>query len=149
MAFVSSDRIYDTSTTTSTSPMVVSGSSATGYKTFSAVMSVGDTCYYSIAHQSANEWEVGLGTYSSANTITRTTVYTSSNSNAAVSFSAGTKDVMMVLAASRTVQRDNSGNVNISDLVITTDLTFPDSTIQITAALIRGQIEQLRLGAFT
>jgi hypothetical protein len=112
-------------------------------------MSVGDTCYYSIAHQTLNEWEVGLGTYSSANTITRTTVYTSSNSNAAVTFSAGTKDVMMVLAASRTVQRDNSGNVNISDLVITTDITFPDSTIQITAALIRGQIEQLRLGAFT
>ena len=142
MAFVSSDRIYDTSTTTSTSPMVVSGSSPTGYKTFSAVMSVGDTCYYSIAHQTLNEWEVGLGTYSSANTITRTTVYTSSNSNNAVSFSAGTKDVMMVLAASRTIQKDASGNA------VVTGVTFPDAT-QVTAAANRGQIEQMRLGAFT
>ena len=142
MAFVSSDRIYDTSTTTGTGAFTLSGSSAIGYKTFSAVMSVGDTCYYVIAHQTANEWEVGLGTYSSDNTITRTTVYTSSNSNTAVTFSAGTKDVFMVLPASRTIQKDASDNV------VVTGITFPDAT-QITAAANRGQIEQMRLGAFT
>lgn len=143
MAFVSSDRIYDTSTTTSTSPMVVSGTPVTGYKTFSAVMSTSDTCYYAIVHQTLNEWEVGLGTYSSANTITRTTVYTSTNSNNAVSFSAGTKDVFMVLPASRTIQEDGDGNTSIVTIV------FNDGTTQSSAAVTRGQIEQQRLGAFT
>jgi hypothetical protein len=74
-------------------------------------MSVGDTCYYSVQHQTINEWEVGLATYSSANTLTRTTIYSSSNAGSAVNFSAGTKDVFITMAASRTPQLDASGNV--------------------------------------
>jgi hypothetical protein len=74
-------------------------------------MSVGDTCYYSIQGQTTSEWEVGLGTYSSANTLTRTTVYSSSNSGSAVTFSAGTKNVFITMAASKSPQIDPSGNV--------------------------------------
>jgi hypothetical protein len=74
-------------------------------------MSIGDTCYYSIQGQTTSEWEVGLGTYSSANTLTRTTVYSSSNAGSAVNFSAGTKDVFITMAASRSIQLDASGNV--------------------------------------
>jgi len=44
-------------------------------------------------HQSAAEWEVGTGHLSAATTLVRDTVLNSSNSNAAVNFSAGTKDV--------------------------------------------------------
>jgi hypothetical protein len=92
--------------------MTVSGTPPTGSQTFSAVLSTSDTFYYGIQHQTLGEWEVGLGTYSSANTVTRTTVYSSSNSNTAVTFSAGTKNVYIPLASSRTPQLDASGNVS-------------------------------------
>lgn len=109
MAHVSKARVADTTTTTGTGAITVSGTAAASYRTFSAVCSVGDTFWYFIAHQSADEWEEGFGTYSAANTITRTAVLDSSNAGAAVSFSAGTKDVAITLAASKTVQLDPNG----------------------------------------
>jgi len=111
MAFITADRVLDSSTSTGTGAFVVSGTPAAGYRTFSAVMSVGDTCYYSIQGQTTSEWEVGLGTYSSANTLTRTTIYSSSNAGSAVTFSAGTKNVFITMAASKSPQLDPSGNV--------------------------------------
>ena len=111
MAFVTADRVLDSSTSTGTGPFVVSGTPAAGYQTFSSVMSVGDTCYYSIQGQTTSEWEVGLGTYSSANTLTRTTIYSSSNAGSAVTFSAGTKNVFITMVASRTPQLNDSGVV--------------------------------------
>jgi hypothetical protein len=77
-------------------------------------MSVGDTCYYSVQHRTLDEWEVGLATYSSANTLTRTTVYSSSNAGSSVTFSAGTKDIFITMAASRSLQLDAAGNVTPS-----------------------------------
>jgi len=109
MAHVTADRVRDTSTTTGTGAVTVSGTAPSSFRTFSAVMSVSDTCFYAIQHQTANEWEVGLGTYSAANELTRTTVYASSNAGSAVNLSAGTKDVFITLAASKTVQVDASG----------------------------------------
>ena len=101
MALIWADCITDTTTGTGTGPLTVSGTpSFQNGRTFSAVCSAGDTFYGRIASQSATEWEEGLYTYSSANTITRTTVLKSSNSDSAVSFSAGTKDVSLVLLAS-------------------------------------------------
>lgn len=103
MAFVTADRVRDTSTTTSTGNITVSGTAPTGFRTFSAVLSVDDTFYYAIQHQSLNEWEVGIGTYSSSNVFARTTVLSSSNAGNLVNFSAGTKDVFITLPAGRVV----------------------------------------------
>jgi hypothetical protein len=99
MAQVLADRVSDTSTTVGTGDFTVSGTAPSGYRTFSSVLSVSDTFYYAIQHQTANEFEVGLATYSGTNQFTRTTVLSSSNANAAVSFSAGTKGVILTLAA--------------------------------------------------
>jgi hypothetical protein len=111
MAHVTADRVRDTSTSTGIGNFTVSGSAPTSFRTFSAVLSVADTFYYAIQSQGLNEWEVGLGTYSSANVFARTTVLSSSNAGAAVTFSAGTKDVFLTLAASKTIQRNNDGSV--------------------------------------
>lgn len=100
MALIIKDHVADTTTTTGTGDITVSGTAPTGYRTLSTVCTSTDTFWYSIRHQSAAEWEVGLGTYGAANVFARTTVLSSSNADAAVSFSAGTKDVMMVLPAS-------------------------------------------------
>jgi hypothetical protein len=123
MAFVTADRVFDTSTSTGTGAIVVSGTSANGYRTLSAVLSVSDTFYYSVQHQTLNEWEVGLGTYTSANTFSRTTIYSSSNAGSAVTFSAGTKDVFITMAASRSPQLNASGNVTALGTPVSATLT--------------------------
>lgn len=94
------DRVKDTTTTTGTGTITLANSAPTGYRTFGSVLSNSDTTLYAIIHQSADEWEVGLGTYtSSGTTLARTTVIASTNSNAAVNFSSGTKDVFQTLPA--------------------------------------------------
>ena len=100
MALQIVDRVRDTSTTTGTGSLTVSGAPPTDYQTFGSVMSTNDTCWYSIGNQGANEWEVGLGTYNGSNVLARTTVLSSSNSGSLVNFSAGTKDVFMTMPAS-------------------------------------------------
>ena len=91
MALVA-DRVKETTTTTGTGSLTLAGA-ATTFRTFSSAFAVGVQVYYAIVHQSANEWEVGIGTLSGSTTLTRDRILSSSNSNAAVSFSAGTKDV--------------------------------------------------------
>ena len=92
MALVLADRVRETTTTTGTGTVTLAGA-VTGYQSFSVVGNA-NTTYYVIAGQGTSEWEVGIGTYTSAGTtLARTTVIASSNSGSLVSFSAGTKDV--------------------------------------------------------
>lgn len=102
MAQITSDFVKETSSVTGTGAATLLGARNPA-RAFSTVLANSDTCHYSISHTGAfNEWEVGLGTYTTAgNTLTRTTVLSSSNANAAVSFSAGTKNVDLVAPASR------------------------------------------------
>jgi len=110
MALVINDRVKVTSTTTGTGAMAL-GSAVTGFETFAAGIGNSNTTYYAIFNTGTTEWEVGLGTLdgSSAN-LTRTTPISSSNSDSAVSFSAGTKDVFCTMPASKTVYLDATGN---------------------------------------
>lgn len=98
MSHIVADRVKETSTTTGTGALSLAGA-VSGYRAFSAVCANGDTCFYAIAHQSAAEWEIGLGTWATGNSLTRTTVLASSNSGSAVSLSAGTKDVFLTAPA--------------------------------------------------
>lgn len=98
MSFLTKDRVKETSTTTGTGTLTLAGA-ATGFQSFSAIGD-GNSCYYCIAHQSAAEWEVGIGTYTaSGTTLSRDKVLASSNSGNAVSLSAGTKDVFVTFPA--------------------------------------------------
>ena len=110
MALVINDRVKVTSTTTGTGAFAL-GAAVTGFETFAQGIGNNNTTYYCIFNQGTNEFEVGLGTLdgTSAN-LTRTTVISSSNSDAAVNFSAGTKDVFCTLPASKSVYLDASGN---------------------------------------
>lgn len=96
------DRIKETTTTTGTGDITLAGA-VTQFVAFSSRYSVGDEeIPYAIVGQTGTEWEVGYGTYSAANTLRRDSVKASSNADALVSFSAGTKDVFVTLEA-RTV----------------------------------------------
>lgn len=99
MALIIADRVFETSVTTGTGALTLAGAVA-GYRAFSAVCATNDTAYYVAFAVDANgnpsgDWEAGLGTYSGANTLTRTTVHASSNAGAAVNFAAGTKWVLL------------------------------------------------------
>lgn len=87
------DRVKDTSTTTGTGSLTLAGSAPTGFQTFAASFSVGDPVAYAIQLQGGTEWETGIGTLVTSTTISRDTVSESSNADALVNFSAGTKDV--------------------------------------------------------
>ena len=112
MAFVLNDRVKETTTTTGTSTVNLAGAE-TGFESFVAGIGNSNTTYYAIVHQTADEFEVGLGTVTDAtpDTLSRTTIISSSNSDSAVNFSAGTKDVFCTLPASKTVFEDDNNNI--------------------------------------
>lgn len=112
MAHITEDRVLETSTTPGTGALTLAGA-VTGFRAFGSVMtSPSDTCFYSLWAVDSNgnatgDFECGLGTYSGANTLTRTTVLESSNAGAAVNLSADTKYVALSLLAGRTLQLNN------------------------------------------
>jgi len=108
MPLVIADRVRETSTTTGTGTLTLDGA-VTGFRTFGSAIGSGNTCYYTITLGA--DWEVGLGTVGTG-TLARTTVLRSSNSNNAVNFGAGTKDVFVTYTAERSVYKDASNNVN-------------------------------------
>jgi hypothetical protein len=113
MAHITEDRVFETSVTTGTGAFTLDGAVA-GYRAFADVATVGDTFWYAIwrvdvSGSPSGQYEVGLGTYSAVNTLTRTTVLESSNAGAAVTFLTGTKQVALTLTAVNTAQFDNVG----------------------------------------
>ena len=116
MALVINDRVKETTTTTGTGAVSLGGA-VTGFETFAAGIGNSNTVYYCIAHQDQAEFEVGLGTLDGdSSNLTRTTVISSSNSDSAVDFSAGTKDVFCTIPASKIVFEDGSDNLNIASI---------------------------------
>ncbi len=102
MSFALDDRVKETSTTTGTGTFDLDGA-VDSFQTFVAGIGDTNTTHYAIVNRDAAEWEVGLGTVIDAapDTLARTTVLSSSNGDAAVNFSAGTKDVFCTRPASQ------------------------------------------------
>ena len=111
MAFTISDRIKETTTTTGTGTYTLAGA-VTGFETFTANLSNGDTTYYCCTDNS--DFEVGLGTFtSSGTTLARTTIFTSSNCNNAVSWGSGSKDIFATYPASKAVPKGRSVGLSL------------------------------------
>jgi hypothetical protein len=113
MALVVNDRVKETSTTTGTGTLSLAGA-VVGFETFVAGIGNSNTTYYSIVNENG-EFEVGLGTVTDAgtDTLSRDTILSSSNSDSAVNFSAGTKDVFCTLPASKAVIEDANNHVTL------------------------------------
>ena len=111
MALVLNDRVKQTSTTTGTVAFSLSGV-VTGFETFAQGIGNSNETYYGIFNGGTAEFEVGRGTLNAnSTTLTRTEVISSSNSDNAVNFTSGTKDVFCTLPASKAVYLDASGNI--------------------------------------
>ena len=108
MALVINNRVRETTSTTGTGAVTLGGAVG-GFQTFAAGIGNDNTTYYAISINSESEWEVGLGTLNSdSSTLTRTTVLESSNSDSAVDFSAGSKEVFCTLPSEKAVYLDGS-----------------------------------------
>ena len=102
MTLVVKDRVKETTTTTGTGAVTLGGA-ATGFQSFS-VIGDGNTTHYAIVDSAAGDFEIGLGAYTASGTLlSRDTVFESSNSGSAVSFSAGSKDVFVTYPAGKSV----------------------------------------------
>ena len=109
MALVINNRVRETTSTTGTGAVTLGGAVG-GFQTFAAGIGNDNTTYYAISINTESEWEVGLGTLNSdSSTLTRTTVLESSNSDSAVDFSAGSKEVFCTLPAEKAVYLDADG----------------------------------------
>ena len=122
MALVVKDRVRETTTTTGTGTITLGGA-ATGFQSFS-VIGDSNTTFYTIQLANTNEWEVGIGTYtSSGTTLSRDTILESSNGGTAVNFSAGTKDVFVTYPAEKAIYL---GNLPTKMVVTKRDTTTAD-----------------------
>lgn len=124
MPLVLANRVQEAATANTTVSFTLSGA-VSGFQSF-AVIGDTNTTYYS-ATDGSGTWEVGLGTYSTTGpTLTRTTIYASSNSNLAATFS-GAVNVFVTYPSGRSVNLDGSGNV--SALGTVSSGTWQGSTI--------------------
>ena len=114
MALIVKDRIKESTNTTGTGTLTLTGATA-GFQTFAAV---GDasTTYYAILN--GNNWEVGLGTYTaSGTTLSRDTVLSSSNAGAALNLSGGS-DVFCTYPSEKAVFLNSSDVIEGTNIVV-------------------------------
>lgn len=99
MSFVTGDRVKETTTTTGTGTITLDGA-VSQFQAFSDVASNLDTMHYAIVGQAGTEWEVGLCTWNTGGSLTRSAPNVLDGSSGAatlVNFSAGTKDVFITI----------------------------------------------------
>jgi hypothetical protein len=143
MALVLADRVKETTTTAGTGTITLAGA-ATGFQSF-AVVGNGNTTYYTIAAQVGNEWEVGVGTYtSSGTTLARTTVLSNSAGTqpSALSFSAGPKDVFVTYPSEYAVASTNDGTAG---QLLTSNGTGVAPTFQTSTAASKAYVQAMSI----
>lgn len=127
MSFVLGDRVQETSTTTGTGALTLAGA-VLSFATFAAAIGAGNDTYYTITNPGTGEWEVGVGAVGSG-TLTRTTVLKSSNADAAVNFTAGTKNVFCTLPAAGLTASGGANKIPMFDSTGTLALTKASGTV--------------------
>ena len=141
------DRVKDTTTTTGTGTFTLSGSAPTGFQAFSAIGN-GNDCIYECESADGSQVEIGRGTYtSSGTTLSRTTIIWSTNSNAAVSFSAGTKTIRCVLSAAyigsgayNILQLNSAGALPFNAGFVAQNLYTSSQSVTIPAGATRARV---------
>lgn len=140
------DRVLETSTSTGTGAITLSGVAPLGRQTFFARFGASPV---SVAYciegvnldgSQTGQWEVGTGTFDGSTGLTRTTILASSNAGALVNFTAGTKNVfctapaayLLPPGANTQVAYNNAGipgaNANFTYNAATNTVTFGNIT---------------------
>jgi len=136
MALAINNRVRETTATTGTGAVTLAGA-VDGFQTFAAGIGNSNTTYYAISLNTANEWEVGLGTLNGdSSTLTRTEVLESSNGDAAVDFAAGSKEVFCTLPSEKALYLDASGA--LANATVITDANINASGSASASTFLRG-----------
>jgi len=109
------DVVEETTTTTGTGALTVGGAT-TWHESFNDTVADGGECVIHIRHQEADEWEICESVYTHASTSLSRGTLLRSSTGSRVNFSAGTKDVWLVVGAKRTIFMNDEGRVAINDL---------------------------------
>ena len=129
MALIQADRVKESSSTTGTGNFALGGA-VTGFRTFADGVGVSNTCYYVITDDSS--YEVGLGTLNASATLARTTVITSSNSNSAVDWGAGSKNVFTTYPGPKAVVLDSNNELTLASALGVAGNVSVGGTFQVT-----------------
>ena len=136
MALVINNRVRELTSTTGTGAVTLGGAVG-GFQTFAAGIGNDNTTYYAISINSESEWEVGRGTLNAdSSTLTRTEVLESSNSDSAVDFSAGSKEVFCTLPSEKALYLDASGA--LANATVITDANINASGSASSSTFLRG-----------
>jgi hypothetical protein len=111
MALQLKDRVLETASAPGTGTVTLLGASL-GYQSFNTALTSGNTTYYTIADLGGANWEVGIGTFTAPDQLTRDTILESSAGGVAVNFSSGIQNVFVTYPAEKSVNLDASGNVS-------------------------------------
>ena len=140
MALVLNDRVKETTTTTGTGTVNLAGAEE-GFESFVVGIGDGNETFYSIF--AGSEFEVLRGTVTDAtpDTLSRTTVISSSNSDALVNFSAGEKTVICTYPASKapSASMDATAYINTHNSTISEDQNI-DSAVLAGPVTITGTV---------
>jgi len=146
MALVLKDRVKETSVTTGTGTITLAGA-VTDFDAFS-VIGNGNTTYYTIQLSAADEWEVGLGTYTaSGTTLSRDTVLESSNSGNKITLG-GTSNVFVTYPAEKSGHKDATNTI-YSEQVGATNGLFVNANTVSSNFTIPTNYNALSVGAIT
>lgn len=136
------DRVAETTTTTGTGTVTLAGAK-TGYRAFTSAFSTGAKVYYCITDNT--DWEVGIGTFTTVGTtLSRDSIFASSNAGAAVNWGAGTRDVFCtapmqsIVGAPRLQDKTGAYTVVASDNGSIINCTSGTFTVSLTAAATLG-----------
>lgn len=103
------ERVRDTTSTTGTGAITLAGAPAADEQSFAAAFPVGTSNIgYCIA--GGAQFEMGRGTLTASNTLSRDEVFYSSSGGAKVNFGAGTKTVFVYLSAVKAQQAVNASS---------------------------------------
>ena len=109
MALIIADRVKETTITEGAGTITLSGRTFGGFQTFAEAIGNGNITYYCI--QNDSQFEIGLGTYtSSTNSLSRDTVFQSSNSDNKININ-GVGIVFCVVPADKLVYKDDDDAV--------------------------------------
>src|SRR6056300_1387477 len=104
MSLIIADRVKETTITTGTGTISLSGRTFGGFQTFAEAIGDGNITYYCIQHDS--QFEIGQGTYTaSTNSFSRYTVFQSSNNDNKIDIQ-GVGIIFSVVPADKLVYKD-------------------------------------------
>jgi len=116
MALVVKDRVQEATTTSGTGTLTFSGP-IPGFQSFSSAIGNGNTTFYTIYDNVAQEWEVGIGTVG-ANTLARTTVLSnSSGTTSPISLAGNSSSVFCTYPAEKSINYDANGVATIGEVL--------------------------------